>query len=82
MSLVVLTGAVRSGKSAAAEALAAERGVPVVAAVAGWQGDEEMERRINHHRSVRPAGWETRCVGPDPAWVDRKSTRLNSSHRL
>jgi adenosylcobinamide kinase/adenosylcobinamide-phosphate guanylyltransferase len=70
MSMVVLTGAVRSGKSAAAEALAASRGRPVVVAVAGWGGDEEMERRIESHRNVRPGEWDVREVGADPAWLD------------
>jgi adenosylcobinamide kinase/adenosylcobinamide-phosphate guanylyltransferase len=51
VSLVFLTGPVRSGKSAAAEMLAAEHGGPVVVAVAGWAGDEEMGRRIHAHRA-------------------------------
>jgi adenosylcobinamide kinase/adenosylcobinamide-phosphate guanylyltransferase len=70
VSVVVLTGAVRAGKSAAAEALAASRGRPVVVAVAGWSGDEEMVRRIEAHRSVRPVEWDVRVIGPDPAWLD------------
>lgn len=69
MSLVVLSGAVRSGKSAAAERMAARRGLPVVVAAAGWEGDEEMERRISAHRDARPERWTTRVVGPDGAWV-------------
>lgn len=69
MSLIVLTGAVRSGKSAAAETLAASRQRPVVVAVAGWDGDEEMARRITAHRGSRPGSWEVREVGAHPAWV-------------
>jgi adenosylcobinamide kinase/adenosylcobinamide-phosphate guanylyltransferase len=69
VSLVVLTGAVRSGKSGAAERLAALRGARVVVAVAGWDGDEEMERRIEAHRGARPDGWDVRLVGPEPAWL-------------
>jgi adenosyl cobinamide kinase/adenosyl cobinamide phosphate guanylyltransferase len=69
MSLVVLTGAVRSGKSAAAESLAGSRGMPVVVAVAGWGGDEEMARRIAAHRAGRPASWTTIEAGADPAWL-------------
>jgi adenosylcobinamide kinase/adenosylcobinamide-phosphate guanylyltransferase len=69
VSLVVLTGAVRSGKSASAERLAAQRGTRVVVAVAGWNGDEEMERRIEAHRDARPDGWDVRLVGPDPTWL-------------
>ncbi len=70
MSLVVLTGAVRSGKSAAAEAMAAARKRPVVVAVAGWGGDEEMSRRIAAHRGSRPGEWDVREVGCDPSWID------------
>lgn len=70
MSLVVLSGAVRSGKSAAAERMAARRGAAVVVAAAGWDGDEEMERRIAAHRDARPDSWVTRVVGTDVAWVD------------
>jgi len=69
MSLVFLTGPVRSGKSAAAERLASERGKPVVVAWAGWHGDEEMERRIEAHRAQRPAGWTTIAATPDTGWI-------------
>ena len=69
MSLVLLTGPVRSGKSAAAERLASDRGRPVVVAVAGWEGDEEMQRRIDAHRQTRPAGWMTLGVGTDVDWI-------------
>ena len=69
MSLVVLTGAVRSGKSAMAEELAASRGLDVVAAVAGWDGDDEMVRRIDAHRASRPGEWTTLHIDADPAWI-------------
>jgi adenosylcobinamide kinase/adenosylcobinamide-phosphate guanylyltransferase len=69
VSLIVLTGAVRSGKSAAAERLALERRRPVVVAAAGWDGDEEMRRRIAHHRAERPSGWTTIAADLDPAWL-------------
>jgi adenosylcobinamide kinase/adenosylcobinamide-phosphate guanylyltransferase len=69
MALVVLTGAVRSGKSAAAETMALSRGGPVVVAVAGWDGDEEMARRIEAHRVTRPDTFSVIEVGPDPGWV-------------
>ena len=69
MSLVVVTGAVRSGKSRAAERMAASRGGDVVVAVAGWDGDAEMARRIGAHRASRPAGWDVRVVGPDTEWL-------------
>jgi len=69
MSLVVLTGAVRSGKSALAERLAAERGRQVVVAVAGWDGDEEMARRIEAHRRSRPDTWTAVVAAVDPGWL-------------
>jgi adenosylcobinamide kinase/adenosylcobinamide-phosphate guanylyltransferase len=69
MSLVFLTGPVRSGKSAEAERLARERGGPVVVAVAGWSGDPEMARRIAAHEASRPADWATIEAGGDPGWV-------------
>ena len=69
MSLVVLTGAVRSCKSALAERLAAERGSEVVVAVAGCDGDDEMARRIDAHRCARPDSWATLTAAADPAWL-------------
>jgi adenosylcobinamide kinase/adenosylcobinamide-phosphate guanylyltransferase len=69
MALVVLTGAVRSGKSAAAETLAASRGGPVVVAVAGWDGDEEMTRRIEAHRATRPDAFTVVEVGLELGWL-------------
>jgi adenosylcobinamide kinase / adenosylcobinamide-phosphate guanylyltransferase len=70
MSLVVLTGAVRSGKSQMAEELAASLSCPVTVAVAGWGGDGEMARRIAAHRESRPADWTTVSATPDPEWLD------------
>ena len=69
MSLLVLTGGVRSGKSSAAERLAAARGGAVVAAVAGWEGDDEMARRIAEHGRARATGVHVRTVDADPAWI-------------
>ena len=69
MSLVVLTGAVRSGKSAMAEELASSRDRDVVVAVAGWDGDDEMARRIEAHRGARPGEWTTLQAGVDPGWI-------------
>lgn len=69
MSVVLITGGVRSGKSAAAERLASRRGAPVVVAVAGWEGDGEMRRRVDAHIRTRPAEWSVLTVDADPAWV-------------
>jgi adenosylcobinamide kinase/adenosylcobinamide-phosphate guanylyltransferase len=69
MSLIVLTGGVRSGKSALAEGLAASRNPRVVVAAAGWAGDAEMERRIEAHRRSRPETWTTVPADADPSWI-------------
>ncbi len=64
MALVVFTGGARSGKSSAAQRLAARRsaesGAPVVVAVFGsGDGDPEMAARIERHRSDRPDAFTT-----------------------
>jgi adenosylcobinamide kinase / adenosylcobinamide-phosphate guanylyltransferase len=63
--LVLITGAVRSGKSRFAERLAGDlaakrdgdAGVTYVATARVW--DDEMEARVRAHRETRPAGWHT-----------------------
>jgi len=58
--LVLVLGGARSGKSAFAQRLAAERGGDSVLFVATAEaGDEEMRRRIEAHRRERPAAWRT-----------------------
>jgi len=59
MTLVLLLGGARSGKSRLAVRLASERGKPVVFVATGEAGDEEMAERIARHRAERPAGWRT-----------------------
>lgn len=59
MTLVVLLGGARSGKSSRAVALAAQRGAPVTFVATGEPGDEEMAARIAAHRASRPADWST-----------------------
>ncbi|MFT9849086.1 bifunctional adenosylcobinamide kinase/adenosylcobinamide-phosphate guanylyltransferase [Aneurinibacillus sp. REN35] len=57
MSIVLITGGVRSGKSAFAEQLAKERSASVLYVATGVCTDEEMEARIVLHRKRRPASW-------------------------
>ncbi len=59
MSLTVLTGGVRCGKSAAASAAASAGGAPVVFVATAEPGDDDMAGRIERHRADRPAGWTT-----------------------
>ena len=59
MTLVVLLGGARSGKSSRAVALAARSGGPVTFVATAEAGDEEMAVRIAEHRAARPADWST-----------------------
>jgi len=71
MSLVVITGGARSGKSAAAQRLAisrGEQGVRVVVAVFGRDSDAEMSSRIEQHQQERPAEFETLEVAQPGSW--------------
>jgi adenosyl cobinamide kinase/adenosyl cobinamide phosphate guanylyltransferase len=59
VTLVVLLGGARSGKSGRAVALASEAGAPVTFVATGEGRDEEMAARIEAHRRERPTGWTT-----------------------
>jgi adenosylcobinamide kinase/adenosylcobinamide-phosphate guanylyltransferase len=59
MKALILGGA-RSGKSALAERYAAESGLAVTYLATAEAHDDEMRRRIAHHRTQRPGDW--RCV--------------------
>ena len=66
MSLALVLGGTRSGKSAYAERLAADAGgdrVLYVATALGVEGDVELGRRVSEHRERRPAGWGTLELG-------------------
>jgi adenosyl cobinamide kinase/adenosyl cobinamide phosphate guanylyltransferase len=59
MSLALLIGGARSGKSRLATDFAARSGRPVVVIATGEPRDEEMAARIARHRAERPSEWET-----------------------
>jgi adenosylcobinamide kinase / adenosylcobinamide-phosphate guanylyltransferase len=59
VTLVVLIGGARSGKSRLALDRATRQGAPVVFVATGEAGDEEMAERIERHRRERPADWQT-----------------------
>ncbi len=59
MSLTLLLGGARAGKSSiAVEAAAAWTG-PIAVIVTAEIRDEEMAERIRRHRAKRPSNWET-----------------------
>ena len=59
MSLTLLLGGARSGKSTLAVRRAAASAAPVVFVATGEARDEEMAERIAQHRAARPATWQT-----------------------
>lgn len=70
MSLIVITGGARSGKSSAAQRLVASRydEATVVVAAHGTD-DHEMMRRVVRHREARPAGFRTFEVHEGMPWT-------------
>lgn len=63
MTLTLLLGGTRSGKSARAEALAAATGLPVRYVATADAGDASLASRIVAHVARRPAAWETAEAG-------------------
>ncbi len=59
MSLTVLLGGVRSGKSARAVAVAAASSGRVLFVATAQAFDDDMARRIAAHRAERPPSWDT-----------------------
>ena len=59
MKKTLIIGGARSGKSHFAQELALKSGQPVLFVATAEAGDEEMRRRIEEHKKVRPADWVT-----------------------
>ena len=55
----LIIGGARSGKSALAEMLAKESGMPVIYIATAQVYDEEFGERISRHQERRPKEWET-----------------------
>ncbi|WP_374625216.1 bifunctional adenosylcobinamide kinase/adenosylcobinamide-phosphate guanylyltransferase [Pandoraea sp.] len=76
LDLTFVLGGARSGKSAFAERLAGESGLPVTyVATAALSDEPEMRARITHHRASRPAHWQTLEVGRDLTGALREVAR-------
>jgi histidinol-phosphate/aromatic aminotransferase/cobyric acid decarboxylase-like protein/adenosyl cobinamide kinase/adenosyl cobinamide phosphate guanylyltransferase len=69
LTLTLVIGGTRSGKSAHGEALAAATGLPVRFVATADPGDRSMRTRIDGHRARRPAAWRTVevALGEDPS---------------
>jgi histidinol-phosphate aminotransferase len=63
VSLTVVLGGTRSGKSARGEQLAAATGMPVRYVATADARDPTLRRRIDEHRARRPAAWTTVVAG-------------------
>ncbi len=59
MKSILILGGARSGKSRLAVELAQKQGGDVLFVATAEARDAEMQRRIEAHRQVRPAGWKT-----------------------
>ncbi|NWG86296.1 MAG: bifunctional adenosylcobinamide kinase/adenosylcobinamide-phosphate guanylyltransferase [Hydrogenophilaceae bacterium] len=59
MSLTLILGGARSGKSGYAQKLAQETSLPVTVIATAEARDPEMLDRIARHRAERPATWQT-----------------------
>jgi len=57
--VILVLGGARSGKSSFAQSLAMEQSLPVTYLATALPIDEEMQRRIVHHRDTRPPVWKT-----------------------
>ena len=79
MSVELILGGARSGKSRLAESRASESGLEGVYIATAYQSDdEEMQARIEHHQQQRPAEW---AVIEEPIELASVLTKLDSAAR-
>jgi adenosyl cobinamide kinase/adenosyl cobinamide phosphate guanylyltransferase len=64
MTLALVIGGTRSGKSEHAERLALATGLPVRYVATADAGDPAMQERVRAHLARRPADWTTVPAGP------------------
>ena len=67
MSMTLILGGARSGKSSHAQTLAEATSKPVTFLATAQALDEEMAARIQKHQAERPAGWQTLEIPCDVA---------------
>jgi adenosyl cobinamide kinase/adenosyl cobinamide phosphate guanylyltransferase len=79
VTLTVLLGGARSGKSRLALGLAAASGAPVTVLATGEAGDAEMAERIAKHRAERPAEWD---VVEEPYRLERALAAVDPEHTV
>jgi adenosylcobinamide kinase / adenosylcobinamide-phosphate guanylyltransferase len=79
VSLAVLIGGARSGKSRLAVRLAVESSAPVTFIATGEARDAEMAARIAAHRAERPAEWMT---VEEPYELEAAITAADASHTV
>ncbi|MFH5835337.1 bifunctional adenosylcobinamide kinase/adenosylcobinamide-phosphate guanylyltransferase [Proteiniclasticum sp. C24MP] len=75
--VILVTGGARSGKSGFSEKLLSGRDAVLYIATA-TPLDEEMERRIAHHKAQRPSSWETLEAFSD---LERKLSEKNREYQ-
>lgn len=79
MTLVVLVGGARSGKSRLAVERAASEGKPVAFVATGEAGDDEMAERIALHKAERPSDWTTI---EEPVDLERALASVPAAHTV